>query len=237
MVFYCLFYALDACCPLGPAYLPPYRTKFLKVAKKMKKIALYARVSTDKQSVENQLIELRAVAERMGYEIVSEYLDEGISGAKSRQDRPALNAMMKAATQRKFDLVMCWSIDRLGRSLQNLVEILNELQSLKVDLMFLQQGLDTSSASGRMMFSVFGALAEFERNLIRERVSSGLARAKRNGVKLGRPTVMNDSMVSAVRLLKERGMSVRNIASELKCGVGTCYKVLSTENSQELRAA
>ena len=203
----------------------------------MKKIAIYARVSTDKQSVENQLIELRAVAERSGYEIVSEYLDEGISGAKSRQDRPALNAMLKAATQRKFDLVMCWSIDRLGRSLQNLVEILNELQSLKVDLMFLQQGLDTSSASGRMMFSVFGALAEFERNLIRERVCSGIARAKRNGVKLGRPSVMNDSMVSAVRLLKERGMSVRNISKELKCGVGTCYKILSTENSQELRAA
>ena len=192
----------------------------------MKKIAIYARVSTDKQSVENQLIELRAVAERSGYEIVSEYLDEGISGAKSRQDRPALNAMLKAATQRKFDLVMCWSIDRLGRSLQNLVEILNELQSLKVDLMFLQQGLDTSSASGRMMFSVFGALAEFERNLIRERVCSGLARAKRNGVKLGRPSVMNDSMVSAVRLLKERGMSVRNISKELKCGVGTVYKSL-----------
>jgi DNA invertase Pin-like site-specific DNA recombinase len=192
----------------------------------MKKIAIYARVSTDKQSCENQLIELRAVAERSGYEIVSEYIDEGISGAKSRQDRPALNAMMKAATQRKFDLVMCWSIDRLGRSLQNLVEILNELQSLKVDLMFLQQGLDTSSASGRMMFSVFGALAEFERNLIRERVMAGQQRAKAAGVKLGRPSKMNDGMRNAIKILLEKGMGIKQIAKQLGVGIGTVYSVI-----------
>ena len=95
-----------------------------------KRIALYARVSTDKQTVENQLIELRSLCERLGYSIVQEYTDNGISGAKGRNDRPALDAMLKAATQRKFDMVMCWSIDRLGRSLQNLVEILNELQAL-----------------------------------------------------------------------------------------------------------
>ena len=192
----------------------------------MKKIAIYARVSTDKQTCENQLIELRAVAERMGYEIVSEYLDEGISGAKSRQDRPALNAMMKAATQRKFDLVMCWSIDRLGRSLQNLVEILNELQSLKVDLMFLQQGLDTSSASGRMMFSVFGALAEFERNLIRERVIAGQNRAKAKGVKMGRPSKMNDGLKSAIQLLRSNGMGIKQITKEVGVGIGTVYSVI-----------
>lgn len=192
----------------------------------MKKVAIYARVSTDKQSCENQLIELRAVAERMGYEIVSEYLDEGISGAKSRQDRPALNAMMKAATQRKFDLVMCWSIDRLGRSLQNLVEILNELQSLKVDLMFLQQGLDTSSASGRMMFSVFGALAEFERSLIRERVLAGQQRAKAKGKKLGRPSKMNEGLKTAIQLLRQKGMGIKQIARECGVGVGTVYSVI-----------
>jgi DNA invertase Pin-like site-specific DNA recombinase len=192
----------------------------------MKKIAIYARVSTDNQSCENQLIELRAVAERSGYEIVSEYLDEGIPGAKSRQDRPALNAMMKAATQRKFDLVMCWSIDRLGRSLQNLVEILNELQLLKVDLIFLQQGLDTSSASGRMMFSVFGALAEFERNLIRERVMAGQQRAKAAGVKLGRPSKMNDGMRYAIKILREKGMGIKQIAKQLGVGIGTVYSVI-----------
>ena len=101
----------------------------------MKRVAIYARVSTDKQTCENQLIELRAVAERCGYTIVTEFVDTGISGAKGRADRPALNEMMKAATQRRFDMVLVWSIDRLGRSLQNLVELLNELQSMRIDLM------------------------------------------------------------------------------------------------------
>ena len=106
----------------------------------MKRIAIYARVSTDKQTCENQLQELRVIAERMNYTIVAEFVDNGISGMKTRQDRPALDQLMKSATQRKFDMVMCWSIDRLGRSLQNLVEILNELKAMKIDLFFLQQG-------------------------------------------------------------------------------------------------
>ena len=162
----------------------------------MKKIAIDARASPEKQSCENQLIELRAVAERSGYEIVSEYIDEGISGAKSRQDRSALNSMMNAATQRKFDL------------------------------MFLQQGLDTSSASGRMMFSAFGALAEFERNLIRERVIAGKQRAKAAGVKLGRPSRMNDGMRNAIKILREKGVGIKQIAKQLGVGIGTVYSVI-----------
>ncbi|MEY3695390.1 MAG: hypothetical protein RL083_1215 [Pseudomonadota bacterium] len=191
-----------------------------------KRIALYARVSTDKQTVENQLIELRSLCERLGYSIVQEYTDNGISGAKGRNDRPALDAMLKAATQRKFDMVMCWSIDRLGRSLQNLVEILNELQALGIDLYFQQQGMDTSTPSGRMIFSVFGAIGEFERNLIRERVLAGQQRAKANGVKLGRPSKMNDGMKSAVKLLREKGMGIKQIARELQIGVGTVYSIV-----------
>ncbi len=191
-----------------------------------KRIALYARVSTDKQTVDNQLIELRSLCERQGYSIVQEYTDNGISGAKGRNDRPALDAMLKAATQRKFDMVMCWSIDRLGRSLQNLVEILNELQALGIDLYFQQQGMDTSTPSGRMIFSVFGAIGEFERNLIRERVLAGQQRAKANGVKLGRPSKMNDGMKSAVKLLREKGMGIKQIARELQIGVGTVYSVI-----------
>ena len=191
-----------------------------------KKVAIYARVSTDKQTCENQLKELRMVAERMNYEVIEEFIDEGISGSKSRQDRPSLDALMKSATQRKFDMVMCWSIDRLGRSLQHLIEILNELQSLKVDLFFLQQGLDTSSSSGRMMFSVFGALAEFERNLIRERVIAGQQRAISQGVKMGRPTKMNDGMKNAIKLLRERGIGIKHIAKELKIGIGTVYSAI-----------
>ena len=192
----------------------------------MKRIALYARVSTDKQTCENQLQELRTIAERMNYTIVTEFVDNGISGMKTRQNRPALDQLMKSATQRKFDMVMCWSIDRLGRSLQNLVEILNELQALKIDLFFLQQGMDTSTPSGRMIFSVFGAIGEFERNLIRERVIAGQRRAVANGVKIGRPSKINDGMRSAIQLLREKGMGIKQIARELKVGVGTVYTVI-----------
>ena len=190
-----------------------------------KRIALYARVSTDKQTCENQLQELRAIAERMNYTIVAEFIDNGISGMKTRQDRPALDQLMKSATQRKFDMVMCWSIDRLGRSLQNLVEILNELQAMRIDLFFLQQGMDTSTPSGRMIFSVFGAIGEFERNLIRERVIAGQKRAMANGVKIGRPSKMNDGLKSAIQLLREKGMGIKQIARELKVGVGAVYSV------------
>ncbi len=191
-----------------------------------KRIAIYARVSTDKQSTENQLLELRTLCNQLGYTIVQEYTDNGISGAKSRDARPALDLLLKDATRRKFDMVMCWSIDRLGRSLQNLVEILNELQALKIDLYFQQQGMDTSTPSGRMIFSVFGAIGEFERNLIRERVIAGQQRAKANGVKLGRPTKMNDGMRSAVKILREKGMGIKQISRELQIGVGTVYSVM-----------
>jgi len=192
----------------------------------MKKVCLYCRVSTTHQTSENQLRELRVVVERMGYEIVSEFIDNGISGAKSRKDRPALDEMMKLATQRKFEIVMCWSIDRLGRSLQHLVEILNELQAMKIDLYFMQQGMDTTTPSGRMIFSVFGAIGEFERNLIRERVIAGQQRAKASGTHIGRPTKMNDGMKSAIQVMHQNGMSVRQIAKSCKVGVGTVYSVL-----------
>ena len=194
--------------------------------KDMKKVAIYARVSTSSQDSSNQLLELRIIAKRMGYEVVSEFIDNGISGSKGREGRPALDLMMKSATQRKFDMVMCWSIDRLGRSLQNLVEILNELQSMRIDLFFLQQGMDTSTPSGRMIFSVFGAIGEFERNLIRERVIAGQKRAIANGVKMGRPSKMNDGMRSAIKLLREKGMGIKQIAKQLQVGIGTVYSVI-----------
>jgi DNA invertase Pin-like site-specific DNA recombinase len=126
----------------------------------------------------------------------------------------ALNLILKDAIRHKFYMVMCWSIDRLGRSLQHLVEILNELQALKIDLYFQQQGMDTSTPSGRMIFSVFGAIGEFERNLIRERVLAGQQRAKANGVRY------------AVKLLCEKGIGIKQIAKELQIGVGTVYSVI-----------
>ena len=192
----------------------------------MKKVCLYCRVSTTHQTSENQFRELRVVAERMGYEIVSEFIDNGISGVKSRKDRPVLDEMMKLATQRKFEVVMCWSIDRLGRSLQHLVEILNELQAMKIDLYFMQQGMYTTTPSGRMIFSVFGAIGEFERNLIRDRVIAGQQRAKASGVHIGRPTKMNDGMRQAVKLLREKGMGIKQIAKQLQIGVGKVYSAI-----------
>ncbi len=127
-----------------------------------KRVALYARVSTGGQTVENQLRDLQAVAERLGWEVVAEFVDQGISGAKGRADRPALDAMLKAVIRREVDLVAAWSVDRLGRSLQELVAILNELRDRQVDLYLHQQGLDTSTPSGRAMYQMLGVFAEFE---------------------------------------------------------------------------
>ncbi len=193
----------------------------------MKKVAIYARVSTSQQTCENQLNELRVVADRAGYQIVAEFVDEGISGSKGRQNRPALDQMLKECTRRRFDLVMCWDISRLGRSVQNLIEIMNELQSLRVDLFFLQQGMDTSTASGRMMFSVFGALAEYERELIRERVIAGQARAKAAGVRFARPKTVTQNTRDTIRLMREQGGGMRKIAKTLGVGISTCYTAIT----------
>ena len=191
-----------------------------------KRAALYARVSTSQQTVENQLLELRAVAAKMGSEIVAELKDEGISGTKGRDQRPAFDELNRLVIQRKVDLVMCWDISRLGRSLQSLVDFMNVIQTANVDLYIHQQAIDTRTSSGRMIFGIFASLATFEREMIADRVKSGLARAKANGVKLGRPSKINDSVRSAARLLYDRGMSVRNISKELGIGIGTVYACL-----------
>jgi DNA invertase Pin-like site-specific DNA recombinase len=192
-----------------------------------KRVAIYCRVSTSSQSTENQRHELQRLSEARDWNLVGQYSDDGISGTKGRNDRPALDAMLKAAVRREFDLIAVWSIDRLGRSLQHLVETINELKAVGVDLYIHQQAMDTSTPSGKMTFSIFGALAEYERELIRERVRSGLDRARRNGTKLGRPTNLNDSVRAAVIALRAADMPIRRIASKLRVGTGTIYKVLA----------
>ena len=148
--------------------------------------AIYARVSTlNGQTPENQLIELRRVAESSGWKLTAEYVDEGISGSKGRNDRPEYDALCKAAVRREFDVVMAWSVDRLGRSLQNLVGFLGELHAAGVDLYLHQQGIDTTTPAGKALFQMMGVFAEFERAMISERVNAGLARAKAEGKKLG----------------------------------------------------
>ena len=142
---------------------------------KSKRVAVYARVSTDGQTTENQLRELRATVERNGWVIAGEYVDHGISGAKGRRDRPQFDALLRGVTRKEFDVVAAWSVDRLGRSLQDLVGFLVDLQAKGVHLYLHQQALDTSTPSGKAMFGMLGVFAEFERAIIQERVRAGLA--------------------------------------------------------------
>ena len=151
-----------------------------------KRVGIYLRVSTDGQTTQNQCRELEAVASRSGWEVVGIYEDAGISGAKGREKRPGFDRLLRDATARKVDMIAAWSVDRLGRSLQHLVGLLQELQALKCDLYLHQQAIDTSTPSGRAMFQMCGVFAEFERAIIVERVNAGLKRAKRDGIKLGR---------------------------------------------------
>lgn len=190
-----------------------------------KRVAIYARVSTDGQDAENQLAELRTVAQRHGWEIVQTYVDHGISGAKGRDKRPQFDAMLKAANRRQFDLIASWSVDRLGRSLQDLVGFLSELHAKGVDLYLHQQNLDTSTPAGKAMFQMCGVFAEFERSMIQERVKAGLGRARAQGKTLGRPRVGSDAE-AAVRAARAAGKSIKAIARELGIGVGTVQRII-----------
>jgi DNA invertase Pin-like site-specific DNA recombinase len=142
-----------------------------------KRAAIYVRVSTDKQTVENQVTVLRQIAERRGWEIIGQYSDAGISGAKGRDGRPGLDQMLKDASRRKFDVVMAWAIDRLGRSLIDLLGTIQTLEACGVDLYLDQQSIDTTTPAGKLMFQVCGAFGEFERSMIRQRIHAGLKRA------------------------------------------------------------
>ena len=155
-----------------------------------KRAAIYARVSTQKnQTPQNQILRLREVADKAGWEVVEEFVDKGISGAKGRDKRPAFDKLCKAATRREIDVVMAWSVDRLSRSLQDLVAFLSELQASGVDLYLDRQGIDTTTPGGKALFQMMGVFAEFERAMIQERVHAGLARARKQGKTLGRPKV------------------------------------------------
>jgi DNA invertase Pin-like site-specific DNA recombinase len=191
----------------------------------MKRVGIYLRVSTDSQTTENQRRELEAVAGRSGWKVVDFYEDAGISGAKGRDKRPGFDRPLKDATSRKVNMIAAWSVDRLGRSLQDLVGFLGELRSLDCDLYLHQQALDTSTPSGRAMFQMLGVFAEFERGIIRERVNAGLARAKAKGTKLGRRPV-KPSVEARIRELKATGMGMLKIGREVGVGTSVVQRVV-----------
>ena len=192
----------------------------------MKQVVIYGRCSTDKQTVSNQLNDLREVANRSGWEVIDQYLDEGISGSKGRDKRPEFDRLLKDANRKKFDGILVWSVDRLGRSLQHLVSFLNDIQVKDIDLYIHQQGIDTATMTGKMMFQMCGVFAEFERNIIRERVKSGLDRAKKSGKTLGRPTNVSGNTKATVIELRNTGMSMNKICKTLSIGSGTLYQLL-----------
>jgi DNA invertase Pin-like site-specific DNA recombinase len=189
------------------------------------RVALYGRVSTlDKgQDVNLQLNELREYGERRGWTIMGEYVDNGVSGAK--ESRPELNRLMADAKKRRFDVVAVWKLDRFGRSLKHLIMTLADLESLGIAFVSLRDGFDLSTPSGRLMFQVIGAMGEFERNLIRERVKAGMAHAKAKGRRLGRARVHVDMALVAAR--KANGESLRAIARDL--GVSPALLVKRTK--------
>jgi DNA invertase Pin-like site-specific DNA recombinase len=192
----------------------------------MKRAVLYLRVSTIDQTTANQEHELRAVAERMGITIVKIYKDHGISGAKGRDKRPAFDKLCRDAARREFDMVMAWSVDRLGRSLQGLVEFLSELHALRIDLYLHQQGLDTTTPAGKAMFQMMGVFAEFERAMIQERVRAGLARAKSEGKRLGRPPIDQRTVCAIQSALKGKDRpGVRQIAAQHGVSAGTVQRI------------
>ncbi len=191
----------------------------------MRRVALYTRVSTDQQTTANQERELREIATRSGWEIVQVYRDHGVSGAKGRDQRPAFDALCKDATRRKFDMVMAWSVDRLGRSLQDLVGFLSELHAAGVDLFLHQQGIDTTTPAGKAMFQMMGVFAEFERAMIRDRVNSGLARAKAQGKALGRPKIDPATEQAIAEAIRAGGMGLQKIAALHHVGTGTVQRI------------
>ncbi len=189
------------------------------------KVAIYARVSTNDQTTENQVRELTEWAERAGHQVVTIFDDNGVSGAKGREYRKEFDKLLRGAVRREFDLVAAWSVDRLGRSLQDLVSFLKDLHGANVDLYLHKQALDTTTPSGKAMFQMLGVFSEFEREMISERVKAGLARTKAKGTKLGRPMTSPKTDAQILKL-RDKGMGMLRIGKELGIGTSVVQRVV-----------
>jgi DNA invertase Pin-like site-specific DNA recombinase len=189
-----------------------------------RRAAIYLRTSTTGQHTANQRLELERIAERRGWSVAEVYEDFGISGAKGRDKRPALDKMLKDANRRRFDVVMAWSIDRVGRSLIDLFATIQHLEAVGVDLYLDQQHIDTTTPAGRLLYQITGAFAEFERSMIRSRVNAGLARARAQGKRLGRRPVSTD-VVERIRAQLANGSGILKTAKALGIGTGTVHRI------------
>ena len=192
------------------------------------KVGLYCRVSTSTkgQTTENQLLELKSYCERMNYEIVKIYEDE-VSGAKTREKRPAYNEMCKDAFLKKFDTIIGWDVSRFGRSMKEFVHFLSDMDGKGIGVIAVKNGLDTSSSTGRMMMKLIGVLEEWNREILIERTHAGLNRTRANGTKLGRKSVLTPSIKRKISELKENGLSIRKIANEVGINRGAIQRFLS----------
>jgi len=191
------------------------------------KVGLYCRVSTSTkdQTTENQLRELKSYCERMDYEVVKVYEDE-VSGAKSRESRPAYSELCKDAFLKKFDIVIGWDVSRFGRSMKEFVSFLSDMDEKGIGVIVVKNGLDTSSSSGRMMMKLIGVLEEWNREMLIERTNAGLARTVANGTKLGRKSVLTPSIKRKVLDAKRNGASIRKIADEVGINRGAVQRFL-----------
>ena len=193
-----------------------------------KRVCLYARVSTKDQDCDRQLVELREVAENHNWVIVDEYVDTGISGAQ--KSRPELDRMLKDAISRKFEMVATLELSRLGRSVSNMCEIVDLLKSKNIHLFIKNQNVDTTTIVGDFFFNIMNCVFQYERDLIRERIMSGLENAKRKGVKLGRPGISQD-MKDDIQTLRKTGLSFNKIAQQV--GISKSV-VVRTIHSQQI---
>jgi DNA invertase Pin-like site-specific DNA recombinase len=193
------------------------------------RVAIYCRVSTDKQTTENQLIPLRQFVEARKFTLFGEYVDHGISGAKD--SRPELNKLLSDAKKRKFDILICWKLDRVARSLKHLITIMSDLNALGIQFISLTENVDTTIPSGKLLFSILGALSEFERDLIRERINAGLQRARNQGKVLGRPRLQVD--IENLKSLVAQSNSIRQIAKITGLSRQTINRILMAQNRIE----
>lgn len=188
------------------------------------KVAIYVRVSTKKQTVEMQLHDLLEAARKSGWTMAGIYNDEGLSGAKSKDERPALKKLMQAAMRKEFDMVAIWSIDRLARSTIDLFHIMMDLKQKEIDLYAHKQAIDTSTPTGRMMWQLLGIFAEFEKSVIQERVTAGIENARAKGVRLGRPPISKSTEAEILKLRKQ-GMGLIKIGRTLRIGTSQVQRV------------